>query len=110
MDQQNELQKILERLESNSRKQLLHARLQTLFTVICAVCVGILVLKILQFIPQLESMVSQAEILIRDLDTVTRELGKLNLTQMVENINDLVTTSQSGLEEALNRMTEYVFV
>ena len=109
MDQQNELQKILERLESNSRKQLLHARLQTLFAVICAVCIGILVLKLLQFIPQLQSMVSQAEILIRDLDIVTKELAKLDLTQMVENINDLVATSQSGLEEALDKINDINF-
>ena len=104
MDQQNELQKILERLEANSRKQLLHARLQTLFSVACLMCCGILVLKLLQFIPQLESMVSQAEILLRDLDAVTKELSKLDLSQMVENINDLVTTSQSGVEEALEKL------
>ena len=109
MDQPNELQKILERLETNSRKQLLHARLQTLFSVVCAVCFGILTLKVLQFIPQLESMVSQAEILLRDLDTVTKELGKLDLTQMVENINDLVTTSQSGVEEALSKFNDINF-
>ena len=109
MNQQNELQLILERLEKNSRKQLLHARLQTLFSIVCALFCGILLLKLLQFIPQLENLVAQAEILLRDLDTVTKALAQLDLSQMVENINELVTTSQSGVEEALEKINEIDF-
>ena len=109
MNQQNELQSILERMEKYSRKQLLHARLQTVFSIVCALFCGILLLKLLQFIPQLESLVSQAEVLLRDLDTVTKELSKLDLSQMVENINDLVVTSQSGVEDALTKINDIDF-
>ena len=109
MNQQNELQEILERLEKNSRKQLLHARLQTLFSIVCALFCGILLVTLLQFMPQLESLVSQADNLLRDLDTVTKELSKLDLSQMVENINALVTTSQSGVEEALSKINDIDF-
>ena len=109
MNQQNELQLILERLEKNSRRQLLHARLQTFFSIVCALCCGILLLKLLQFIPQLENLITQAEILLRDLDTVTKSLSQLDLSQMVENINDLVTASQSGVEEALEKINEIDF-
>ena len=109
MNQQNELQQILERLEKNSRKQLLHARLQTLFCIVCGVCCAILLVNLLRFIPQLEDLITQVEILLRDLDTVTKELSKLDLSRMVENINDLVTTSQSGVEEALEKINEIDF-
>ena len=109
MNQQNELQSILERMEKYSRKQLLHARLQTVFSIVCALFCGILLLKLLQFIPQLESLVAQAEVLLRDLDTVTKELAKLDLSLMVENINDLVTTSQSGVEDALTKINDIDF-
>ena len=108
MNQQNELQSILERMDKYSRKQLLHARLQTVFSIVCALFCGILLLKLLQFIPQLESLVAQAEVLLRDLNAVTKELAKLDLSLMVENINDLVTTSQSGVEEALAQLTAQV--
>ena len=106
MNQQNELQLILERLEKNSRKQLHHARIQSLFSIVCALLCGLLLMKVLQFIPQLEGLVAQAEILLRDLDTVTKELAKLDLSTMVENINGLVITSQSGVEEALGKINE----
>ena len=109
MNQQNELQSILERLEKYSRKQLLHARLQTVFSIVCALFCGILLLKLLQFIPQLESLVAQAEVLLRDLNAVTKELAKLDLSLMVENINDLVTTSQSGVEDALTKINDIDF-
>lgn len=109
MDQQNELQKILERLEANSRKQLLHARLQTVISVICVLFCGILLMNLLQFLPQLESLISQAEILLGDLELVTKELSKLDLSLMVENINALVTTSQSGVEEALEKINDIDF-
>lgn len=109
MNQQNELQSILERMEKYSRKQLLHARLQTVFSIVCALFCGILLLKLLQFIPQLESLVAQAEVLLRDLDSVTKELAKLDLSLMVENINDLVTTSQSGVEDALTKINDIDF-
>ena len=109
MNQQNELQLILEKLEKNSRKQLLHARLQTLFSIVCVLFCGIALLKLLQFIPQLEGLVSQAENLLQNLDSVTTELSKLDLSQMVENINGLVTTSQSGVEEALSKINDIDF-
>lgn len=109
MNQQNELQIILERMERNSRKQLLHARMQTIFSIICAICCGILLMKLLEFIPKVENLIGQAEILLADLDIVTKQLSKLELSQMVENINGLVTTSQSGVEEALGKINEIDF-
>ena len=66
-------------------------------------------MNLLAFIPQVESLISQAEILLSDLDVVTKQLSKLDLSQMVENINALVTTSQSGVEEALGKINEIDF-
>ena len=109
MNQENELQAVLERLEANSRRQLLHARLQTLFSIICALICGILLIKLLPFIPKLESLITQADTLLGELNTVTGELSKLELAQMVENINDLVTTSQAGVEEALEKINDIDF-
>ena len=66
MNQQNELQSILERMEKYSRKQLLHARLQTVFSIVCALFCGILLLKLLQLLhPQVEiyKMLKQVHLL-----------------------------------------------
>ena len=109
MNQQSELQVVLERLEANSRKQLLHARIQTVICIFGAVLCCVLVLKLLPFIPKLESLISQADSLLGELNAVTKSLSQLDLSQMVENINGLVTTSQSGVQEALEKINDIDF-
>lgn len=106
MDNQSQLQLILERMEQNSRKQLLYSRIQCFFSVIAALCCMVLLAKILQFMPQLELLAEQLELVLTDLESITGELEKLDLTKMVDNINSLVTTSQSGVEEALKKINE----
>lgn len=106
MDNQSQLQLILERMEQNSRKQLLYSRIQCVFSVIAALCCMVLLAKILQFMPQIELLAEQLELVLTDLESITGELEKLDLTKMVDNINSLVTTSQSGVEEALKKINE----
>ena len=104
MENHVQFQKILERMEENSRKQLLYSRIQCIFSVISAVCCFVLLVTLLRYMPQLEELTAQADLLMSDLRTVTAELKKLDLTVMVENINDLVTTSQTGVEEAIEKI------
>lgn len=109
MEQQNQLQQIMSKLEENSRKQLKFARIQCLFSVICAVCCVILLVIVLQFLPQIEAMMVHAEAILSDLEVISAEMAKLDLAQMVENINSLVSTSQTGVEEALEKINEIDF-
>lgn len=109
MEQQNQLQQIMSKLEENSRKQLKFARIQCLFSVICAVCCVFLLVTVLRFLPQVEGMMIHAEAILTDLEVISGELAKLDLTQMVENINSLVKTSQTGVEEALGKINEIDF-
>ena len=104
-----QLTKVLEKLEENSRKQLFAARLQCVFSIICALCFGILLVSILRFIPQVEALISHAEAVLTNLEAVTRELSKLDLAPMVENIHGLVETSQSGVEAALGKINDIDF-
>ena len=106
MENHAHLQKILERMEENSRKQLIYSRIQCIFSVISAVCCVTLVATLLRFIPQLEDLAAQADLLMGDLQSVTAELKKLDLTNMIAGINDLVSTSQTGVEEAIEKISE----
>ena len=106
MENHAHLQKILERMEENSRKQLVYSRIQCIFCVISAVCCVTLVATLLRFVPQLEDLAAQADLLMGDLQSVTAELKKLDLTNMIAGINDLVATSQTGVEEAIEKISE----
>lgn len=109
MDQQAQLQKFLEKMEENSRKQLNYSRIQCIFSIISAICCVVLLATILRFMPQLQLLAEQAQQVLTNLEAVTGELQKLDLAEMIENINNLVSTSQAGVEEALSKINEINF-
>lgn len=109
MDNQEQIQRILEKMEMNSRKQLLYSRIQLICTVVLCGCCMVLLFKIRQFMPQLELLATQAEQVLNNLEAVTGELQKLDMVAMVENINALVSTSREGVEEALGTINEINF-
>lgn len=104
MDNQDQIQKLLEKMEANSRRQLFYSRVQFICTLSLTVCCILLLVRIRQFLPEMELLAAQAEQVLVNLEAVTNELRKLDMVQMVENINALVTTSQEGVEEALGTM------
>lgn len=109
MDNQTQIQNVLEKIEENSRKQLFYSRIQFGCTLVLTVCCTLLLIRIRQFLPELELLASQAEAVLTNLQTITNELQKLDMVGMVENINDLVTTSQVGVEEAMGAIKEIKF-
>ena len=61
MDNQEQIQKLLEKMEANSRRQLFYSRIQFLATLALTVCCVLLLLRIRQFLPQIELLAAQAE-------------------------------------------------
>lgn len=109
MENQTQIQNVLHKIEENSRKQLFYTRIQFGCTLILTVCCAILLFRIGQFLPELELLANQAEQVLANLETITGELQKLDMAGMVENINSLVTTSQAGVEEAMDAIKEIKF-
>ena len=101
MDNQAQIQALLEKMEKNSRKQLFYSRMQFICTLALTFGCILILVKIGQFLPQLELLAAHAESVLINLETVTAELKKLDMVAMVKNINTLVATSQTGVEEAL---------
>ena len=110
MDSQSQFETLLRSMEQNSRKQLQYSRIQCIFSIISAICCLVLVWKVMQFMPQLELLAQQMQLVLINLEAVTGELKKLDLTEMVNNINSLVITSQGGVEQTLQKIDEIDFV
>ena len=109
MENQAQIQALMEKMEKNSRKQLFYSRMQFVCTLALTVSCILLLVRIGQFMPQLEQLATQAETVLHNLEAVTGELQKLDMVSMVENINSLVSTSQTGVEEALGTFKEINF-
>lgn len=109
MENQEQIRIILEKMETNSRKQLFYSRIQFICTLALTLCCVLLLVRIRQLLPQFELLAGQAEDVLVNLKVITGELQKLDMVAMVENINSLVTTSQAGVEEAMGTMKEIKF-
>lgn len=111
MDQDQKMLQLLERLENANRKQVLYARAQFIFTVVAAISCVVLLLIGMKVLPRLQEAAVQAETVLQNLETVTTELAKSDLSGMVENVDTLVsnvdglvTSSQAGVEQTLEKI------
>lgn len=94
----------LEKLEKNSRQQLLFLK------ILCGLCAGILIcvlvmtLSIAGVASQVTELADQAKFVMDNLDTVTWELANADIGSMVENMGTLAADSQAIVESAMNKL------
>ena len=97
-------QTVLEKIEHNSRQQLVFTK------ILCGLCAGILicVLVLTVFIAgaagQITELAEQAKLVMTNLDTVTWELANADIGGMVENMGTLAADSQAIVEAAMNKL------
>lgn len=111
MEMNPEMQVCLEKLEKSNRQQVRSARLQCFFSFLAAVCCLLLLLTVAKIVPDIKELSNEisgiavkADTVLTNLETVTRELAAADLEGLVTDVNGLVTTSQEGLEGALEKM------
>ena len=118
-----ELGKQLTALEEYSRQQLKYTRLQCLFSLISLVCCVIVVVLVFTALPRVEAMVTQAEDILGSLEVTTRELAGMDVTSLaqqmqspltnvdslVANVDTLVSTSQDGVADTLEKINDIDF-
>lgn len=123
MDNQVDYGKHLAALEEISRKQLRYTRLQCLFSLISLVCCVVVVVLVCTALPRVNAIVSQAELILTNLETSTKELARMdldsiaqqmqdlltNVDSLVGNVDTLVSTSQQGLVETLEKVNRVDF-
>lgn len=109
MENEQRILQLLEQLEKSNQKKVLYARLQFIFTVVAAICCVVLMVSGMNVLPLLEEAAGQAEIVLDNLETVTSQLAEADLSGMVENVDSLVSTSQVGVEQTIEKLNEIDF-
>ena len=109
MEDKKELQELLERLDQSNRQQAKYARWQCIFSVAAAVCcVGLFVL-VYNLMPEVRSLTGQMETVLANLELVTDQLAGMDLGSMVRNVDDLVVTTQEGVEQTMGQLNAINF-
>ena len=109
MEEKKELQEWMDRLEKFNHQQAKYARLQCLFTVVAAVCCVSLFALVYIKMPAMRDVVVKMETVLENLETVTDQMADMDLATMVKNVDDLVATSQAGVEQAMDQLNAIDF-
>lgn len=109
--EERDIREILEQLEKTNRQQVKNARLQSALAILAALCfvalvfvVSSVVPKLMDFTAEAEKLLGQAEVVLTNLEEVTTELTQVEFTKMIDDVDELVSSSQQGLEETLEKM------
>lgn len=111
MESKETLLSLMEKMEQCSRRQLRWVRIQGCFTIAAAVFCLVLLILVVNILPQVtqiagqvNSLALQAETVLGNLESVTAQLADADLAGMVANVDALAVSSQSGIEQALGKI------
>lgn len=118
MENKQEMQEWMARLEKQAQRQTKYARWQCLFT---AACLAVLLAAALILVPKAASIEAQTEVVIDNLASITTQLNEADLeglvkslneadiNSLVENMNRLAVNSQDSIQEAMERFSSLDF-
>lgn len=116
MEENRELLELLKKIEAANRKQLRYTRIQCIAALLAVICFAGVFFLIRDFLPQVSAiitevpgMMAQMESVLSNLETVTTELAAVDFEGMIDGVNTLVSTGQSGLEETVARLNSIDF-
>lgn len=115
MNENREMLELLRSIEAQNRRQLSIEKLRCILSFLTMVCVAAVLVLIFSLMPQVRDTVSQVETLVSQFDGVmgqmgnvltnleqsTRQLAAVDIAGMVTDVNTLVTTAQSSLEQTM---------
>ncbi|MDD3244440.1 MAG: hypothetical protein PHD32_12100 [Eubacteriales bacterium] len=101
------------RRQSDAQNKMMK-RLVNINIVTCLVCACILIItsfaaltlgpRIHKLVTQAQGLTTQLELVMQDLQTVSRELSDADLDGMLRNVDELVKQSQSGISTAMEKV------
>lgn len=109
MDEKQELQELLKRLDESNRKQAKYAKWQCIFSVIAALCCVALFVMVSTLMPQVRELTAHTETVLKHLEVVTAQLADMDLGDMIRNVDELVTTSQDSLAQMMAKLNTIDF-
>ncbi len=123
MEENKNMQVWMDRVEESNRQQAKFARIQCLFSAVAAICCAAVLVVVVGLLPKINSMVAQVDVVLTNVEQVSQELADAdiegvmtNLEQvademaqadlggLAENVDGLVKTSETGVQEAVDKL------
>ncbi|PNV59205.1 hypothetical protein C0033_25235 [Clostridium sp. chh4-2] len=106
--EQDEMLELLTQLKKSSERREEYAKKQYLMSKITAAAsmtaLALVISASLFALPRLKTMFTSIDTVMSDMETITNELAKANLGQMIDGIDQLVSTSEYSIKQASDRL------
>lgn len=112
MEENKQILELLKQIEKTNRQQLRSSRLQCILMVITALCCVAVLVMVVNFLPQINAVVSQMETVLGNLEVTTAQLVQMDLESLesvVTNVDALVATGQESLEQTMEKLNALDF-
>ncbi len=104
MEENKELLELLQKMEKNSRQQVKWTRLMCVFTLAAAIFCGCAFVFVYNLLPQINTVISQTQIVLSNLEKATAQLSVVDFSGMVADVDALVSTAQDSLNQTMNTL------
>lgn len=105
--------RLMKQIEASNEGQVKYARKQYFMSQITAaasiVILGIVLYVAATLLPRANTTFDNLELVMGNLDTITSELAETDINGMINNVNQLVTSSQQDVENALSKVNSIDF-
>ena len=109
MEENKELLELLQKIEKANRQQVKLTRVVCIFALVAALCCICTVGLVYNVLPQINTIISQMQIVLGNLETATAQLSVMDFTGMVNNVESLVVTAQESLEQTMSNLNTIDF-
>lgn len=109
MEENKELLELLQKIEKANRQQVKLTRVVCIFALVAALCCICTVGLVYNVLPQINSIISQMQIVLGNLETATAQLSVVDFSGMIADVEALVTTAQQSLDQTMNKLNTIDF-
>ena len=109
MEENRELMELLRQIRRSNRIQTIVCSVICVFALIASLFCVILFVKVYDMLPQLNGVFAQMETVLTNLEETTRQLAKVDLQTMVQDVDALVVTGQQSLEQTMEKLNAVDF-
>ena len=109
MEDNKELLVLLQKIERSNRQQVKLTRFVCIIALIAALCCGCTICLVYNVLPQINSLISQTQTILGNLETATAQLSVVDFSGMIQDVEALVTNAQTSLEQTMGKLNSINF-
>ena len=109
MEQNKEWMYLAGQIRKSNRTLIVICSIICIFALITSACCVMLFAKVYHMLPQMNSVFSQLETILTNLEQTSEQLATVDFQSMVQDVDALVVTGQQSLEQTMEKLNTIDF-